>query len=1395
MRLRARGNITMDYGIFEKFDKSKMQWSRWVERFEGTLSIVAPEDAKKLPLLLVYMGSETYDVLCDKLAPSKPTEKTYNDVKGILKQIYDPEPLEILENYRFHLRKQADDETVDEFSIALRKLAIHCNFGNYLTTALRNQFVFGLRSARIQNRLLETSNLTNDNALTTAKAMELSAKGGAEIQQQKESKVTVNYIHQRDRKAKEKASTSNWKSSSTAAQSAVSKKKEYCYRCGRADHRANRCTHQNSTCSFCNKKGHLKAVCFKAQFERKHTNYIDDHDDGDSGGSSDGGNGGDGGDGGDSESDSMEELFNIDQSSDDGGEESQSSKTPEEILNNLQDNSKLRSKFQICLKINDISLGFEIDSGSPVTIISDGDKQQHFRDTKLNSTNTKLVSYCGTQIQVLGFIVVRVNSGIQCRDLKLYVVQSNRKPLLGREWLRELKLNWNEIFSNSQSEKTVASIQQHQTLNNIEKLKAKYSNVFEKSMGKIQNVQAHIRLKSNVQPIFIKARKIPFALLESVENELDDLEKSGIIKKVESSRWATPIVPIRKAGNKVRICGDYKITVNPRMVVEEHPLPTIEELFASMAGGDKFTKIDLTKAYLQLEVHPDDQEILTLSTHRGLYQPTRLMYGIASGPAKWQREIEQILKDIDGVSVFLDDIKITAPNDNIHLQRLEMVLQRLSKYNMRVNFGKCEFMANDIEYCGYKINRLGIHKIQSKIDAIVRMPEPKNKEEVRAYIGLVNYYGRFFPNLSTILYPLNNLLKDKVDFIWNKDCIKSFRTIQKQIQSEVHLTHYDPKLPLVLAVDASPVGVGAVLSHIYPDGTERPIQFASQTLSPVQQRYSQIDREAYAIIFGIRKFYQYVYGRKFILITDNRPLSQIISPAKGLPTMSATRMQHYAIFLQSFDYEIRYRKSAAHCNADALSRLPLTDSYTKKEEINLIEINLIETLPISVEELRNATIKDESIHKLIQALQTGEIVHPEHRYNIDQTEFTLQNDCLLRGARVYVPLELRKRVLDELHTAHFGISRMKSLARSYCWWPGLDKNIENVSKNCLQCQQTRSNPKKVITHIWEAAKKPFERVHVDFAGPFLGSYFFLLIDAFTKWPEVFILQTIQTKTTIEKCREIFSRFGIPEVLVSDNGAQFTSNEFQHFMQMNGIIHKRSAPYHPATNGQVERNVQTFKNKLKTIKCERSELPKVLNNILLNYRRTPHATTGISPSSLMFNRQIRSRLDSMIPKASTETIQTQQKDVQVRKLNVNDRVSVRNYSIDEKYKFGIIVEVLGKLHYMVKLDDGRIWKRHIDQIHKMGSGIIPPKGDPIPYHYDISQNQVIIPNEHSHTVESNSLVKNDTRSINENQVPCVPIALPIVAETTSNSEQSSHVKRVRRQPNRLNYDSNFKQISK
>ncbi|XP_058828591.1 uncharacterized protein K02A2.6-like [Topomyia yanbarensis] len=548
-----------------------------------------------------------------------------------------------------------------------------------------------------------------------------------------------------------------------------------------------------------------------------------------------------------------------------------------------------------------------------------------------------------------------------------------------------------------------------------------------------------------------------------------------------------------------------------------------------------------------------------------------------------------------------------------------------------------------------------------------------------------------------MIYPLNRLLRNNVPFQWSKSCEEAFRKVKQEMQSDSFLVHYNPELPLVLATDASPYGVGAVLSHVLPDGSERPIQYASQTLNETQRKYKQVDREAYSIVFGIRRFHQYLYGRKFVLYTDNEPVKQIFSETKGLPTMSALRMQHYATFLQSFDYTIKFRPTKQHYNADAFSRLPLDTKQPDNvvEEADMLEISIIETMPLTIQDLAKGTSVDGSVKILYQGLKNGKTVDAKDRFGIDQNEFSLQQGCILRGIRVYIPAGLRTKVLNELHSTHFGSTRMKSLARGYVWWERIDRDIEELINNCASCQVVRPNPVKAPLHCWEPATQPFERVHVDFAGPFMGKYFIVFVDAYTKWPEVKILRDITTATTIKACREFFSVYGIPCVLVSDRGVQFTSGEFQKFLELNGVFHKMGAPYHPATNGQVERFIQTFKYKMKALQCDKSRMHVELCNILLTYRKTIHPSTGKSPSMMLFNRQIRSRLDLMLPGPTySEKI-----DPKVRTIPEGGRVAARDFLDNEKWKYGRVLEKLGKLHYTVQLDDNRIWKRHIDQLRE------------------------------------------------------------------------------------------------
>lgn len=257
-----------------------------------------------------------------------------------------------------------------------------------------------------------------------------------------------------------------------------------------------------------------------------------------------------------------------------------------------------------------------------------------------------------------------------------------------------------------------------------------------------------------------------------------------------------------------------------------------------MSDGTVFFKIDLKQAYLQLPVVEEDRELLILSTHKGLFRCNRLMYGVASAPAIWQRTMENILGGIPGVAIFLNDIRIAGKDVEQHLERLELVLKRLSEHNLFINLDKCAFLKDQITYCGYLISKKGIAKESQKIEAVRKMPRPTNITELRAFIGLVNYYGRFIKNLSDIIHHLNILLKRNTVFEWSKECEVTFNKVKREFESEKVLIPFNPKLPLVLAVDASPYGVGPVLSHAYPDGTERVIQYASNSLTETQKKYA-----------------------------------------------------------------------------------------------------------------------------------------------------------------------------------------------------------------------------------------------------------------------------------------------------------------------------------------------------------------------------------------------------------------------------------------------------------------------------------------------------------------------------------------------------------------------------
>ena len=366
-----------------------------------------------------------------------------------------------------------------------------------------------------------------------------------------------------------------------------------------------------------------------------------------------------------------------------------------------------------------------------------------------------------------------------------------------------------------------------------------------------------------MNPKFFRACLVPYSLKDKIEKELDRLVKLGIYEPVYSSKWAAPIVPVFKPDGSICICGDYKQTVNTVADCDKYPVPKTEDIFATLHGGEKFTKLDLSQAYQQLLLSPKSRELLTVNTHKGLFQPTHLQIGVHSASGIFQRELENRLVSIPFVKVRSDDILVSGKNDQDHFDNLKQVLKVIKANGLRLRLKKYAFIQNEVIYLGYKINKDGIFPVKEKIDAIKSAKEPTNFSKLISFLGLLNYYHRHFQNFADTLEPLHDFLRRGVKWERTEKEQASFEKAKLILNKTKFLVHYDPQKPIILACDASPYSIGAVLSHYISDGSEKPVTFASRTLSQTERNYSQIEKEALVIIFAIKKFHQYLFGKRF----------------------------------------------------------------------------------------------------------------------------------------------------------------------------------------------------------------------------------------------------------------------------------------------------------------------------------------------------------------------------------------------------------------------------------------------------------------------------------------------------------------------------------------------------
>lgn len=1266
-------------------------------RFTWALKLSQIPEDQHANYARVYMGPELNNTLKFLVSPRDPEMLTYSEITNKLATHFDATRNEYSESKRFRETTQRQGENVANFALRLKQAAAYCNYGEFLDRMLREQLVFGLEAREMCDKIIAKKPKTFSEAYEIAHALEATRNATEEVKtpgvNQLEPTHKIGYEKPHLKKSGKQVSgeckhryhdhqmTSSQRNNQTRQGN-----QRTCAGCGEA-HMRSQCRFRNAECNKCGKKGHISRVCRSCA----QTNQVCDSED------------------------PTEEIDMVRQ------------------LNKLEFIGSIPYTDQRILdvKIDGATVEMEFDTGSPCAIMCKDVFGKINPNFELQATDRKFASYTGHPINCIGRTQVTVTMGATTKQLYLYVVNEDHDTLFGREWIEAFvhEIPFEKLFTKTTSvhHTSIAASPTMDQQKQLDKLLTHYSDVFSDTPGKLSGPPVKMKLKPGATPIFSRAREVPFALRDAYAREIDTKIASGFYKRVDHSEWASTTHIVAKKNGKIRITGNYKPTLNPKILIDEHPIPKVEHLFNKLKGATLFCHLDVVDAYTHLEVDEEFSHALTLNTPtHGLIRPTRAVYGAANIPAIWQRRMETVLQDLPNVVNFFDDIIVYADQFDNLLKALTATLDRFRSHGIKLNRAKCSFAEPVLEALGHKVDASGVHKSDAHIRAVRDAPKPSTPEELQLFLGKATYYNAFIPDLSTRDRPLRDmLLKDP--FKWTLEGTQAYLDIKETLTSPKVLMLYDPSLPLLLAVDASKTGLGAVLSHRLNNGQERPIAYASRTLSATEQRYPQIDKEALAIVWAVQKFFNYLYARHFTLITDHKPLTQILHPEKSLPVLCISRMANYADYLANFDYDVIFKASKANANADYCSRTPLPptikrisklcssqgkDEAEDFDEFDKFVVHQTTQLPIRAEVIARETRKDFHLGKIVQLLETGQNL-ARHHYKNPEVQYTLAANCLMFEHRVVIPPTLKEAILKDLHAAHLGMVKMKGIARSFVFWPGIDADIERVAKSCTGCATHGHAPPKFREHHWEYPKAPWERIHIDYAGPIEGTMLLIIVDAYSKWLEVKTTSSATATSTITILDELFTSYGCPITVVSDNGRQFVSEEFTNFLRESGVkYHKLTAAYHPSTNGQAERYVQTVKDALHAMKSTKGSLKRDLNVFLRQYRRAPHTTTGMSPARLFLGRELRTRMNLVRPDdVYSKVMQKQQAQMNstFRTLQAGQPVYFLsgNPRLD-KWIPGVVMTRLGDLHYEIEYGNKK-FKRHIDQIRKCDDREQPKTG--------------------------------------------------------------------------------------
>lgn len=746
-----------------------------------------------------------------------------------------------------------------------------------------------------------------------------------------------------------------------------------------------------------------------------------------------------------------------------------------------------------------------------------------------------------------------------------------------------------------------------------------------------------IRYDSSKPPCRNIFMNVPVALKQAVGQRLEELTAAGIIERVSDpmdKSFCSSMLVVPKGSNDFRLVIDLR-GPNRYILRSPYAMPSLEKILAKLEGAQWFSTIDLSSAFFHIELHEDSRHLTNFMTEFGMFRYARLPFGLCNSPDIFQEVMERtVLAGCEGVCNYLDDILIFGRTKEEHDRNLQEVQSRLKDHNVKINSSKCTFGSQTVKFLGFELNANGWRIEQEKLSAIKNFKRPTSCAEVKSFLGLITFVDKFLIHRATKTEHLR-VLANAAKFYWTDAEETEFVSLQTDtIEAIKTLGYFSNTDQTELFVDASAVGLGAVLVQYNANGSPRIIACASKALTASERNYPQSHREALAVVWGIERFTFYLTGRPFVVRTDASANEFIYHSNYRIGKRAFTRSEGYALRLQPYDFKMERVRGEDNV-ADALSRL-IRESQKSEPFEDDSDNHVLCTLDagcmeISLSEIESASEQDEEMQNLRVALMHDVWPNDLRKYEAHKNNIHSLGALMCKGDRIILPKELRTRAMQSAHSGHIGEVAMKRIMREFFWWPRMSTETEKFIKTCETCVLlSRKNPPVPLVSR-ELPNGPWEIIQIDFLTvPGFGSgEFLIVVDTYSRFLFVAEMHRINADATNAALQDIFKRWGLPQIIQSDNGPPFQSSAFCNFWQEKGVNVRKSIPMSPQSNGLVERHNQPIIKALSAAKIEGRNWRKALEAFVHNHNTLiPHSRLNVTPFELLVGWKFRGTFPSL-----------------------------------------------------------------------------------------------------------------------------------------------------------------------